>query len=170
MCTPQFLWHLVTFLLWLRFSKFKLCNIVIIKIMFWLLQYFYFQVIEVVPTRYRAERETVPKYLFSRSVAGTSHKDLIVAVDQISAGSIYGRFFPMFPARKFNLSRWLRDWIGLGAVPVATLNLQRGQVRPGQTIPEAWHHQVRFYGQFPDLGFMNVTVSCASSMWRWVFA
>jgi len=29
----------------------------------------------------------------------------------------------------------------LGAVPVATLNLQRG-VKPGWTIPDAWHHQM----------------------------
>ena len=28
-----------------------------------------------------------------------------------------------------------------GAVPVATLNLQRG-VKPGWTIPDAWHHQM----------------------------
>jgi hypothetical protein len=48
----------------------------------------------------------------------------------------------MFPRRKFHLTRWLRDWINLGAVPLATLNLQRGPVRPGQTIPDAWHHQV----------------------------
>ena len=29
----------------------------------------------------------------------------------------------------------------VGAVPVATLNLQRG-VKPGWTIPDAWHHQM----------------------------
>ena len=98
--------------------------------------------VEAVPTRYRAERESIPKYLFSRSVAGTSHKDLIESVDRLSSGQIYGRFFAMFPRRKFHLTRWLRDWINLGAVPLATLNLQRGPVRPGQTIPDAWHHQV----------------------------
>jgi hypothetical protein len=32
----------------------------------------------------------------------------------------------------------------LGAVPLATLNLQRG-VKPGWTIPDAWHHQM-IYG------------------------
>lgn len=31
-----------------------------------------------------------------------------------------------------------------GAVPIATLNLQRG-VKPGWTIPDAWHHQM-IYG------------------------
>lgn len=102
------------------------------------------QVIDIVPTRQRSDREMVPKYLFSRSVAGTTHKDLIESVERISDGQIYGRFFHMYPTRKFNLTRWLRDWINLGAVPVATLNLQRGPVRPGQTIPDAWHHQMIF--------------------------
>ena len=32
----------------------------------------------------------------------------------------------------------------LGAVPIATLNLQKGKVRPGQTIPDSWHHQMIF--------------------------
>ena len=104
---------------------------------------FVLQVVEAVPTRYRSERESVPKYLFSRSVAGTSHRDLIDSVDRLYNGQIYARFFPMFPPRKFNLSRWLRDWINVGAIPVATLNLQKGPVRPGQTIPDAWHHQVK---------------------------
>ena len=31
-----------------------------------------------------------------------------------------------------------------GAVPIATLNLQRSKVRIGQTIPDAWHHQMIF--------------------------
>ena len=105
------------------------------------------QVIAAVPTRFRAEHESVAKYLFSRSVAGTSHTDLIEAVDRLYGGQIYARFFPMFPPRNFNLSRWLRDWINLGAIPVATLNLQRGPVRPGQTIPDAWHHQVNLVNE-----------------------
>ena len=51
------------------------------------------------------------------------------------------RFFHMFPRRRVDLSHWLADWIGKGAVPIATLNLQKG-VKPGQTVPDAWHHQV----------------------------
>ena len=31
-----------------------------------------------------------------------------------------------------------------GAVPIATINLQKGKVRPGQTIPDSWHHQMIF--------------------------
>lgn len=33
--------------------------------------------------------------------------------------------------------------IHLGAVPVATLNLQQG-VLPGDVIPDEWHHQMVF--------------------------
>ena len=32
----------------------------------------------------------------------------------------------------------------VGAVPIATINLQKGKVRPGQTIPDSWHHQMIF--------------------------
>ena len=32
----------------------------------------------------------------------------------------------------------------LGAVPIATINLQRSKVRPGQTLPDSWHHQMIF--------------------------
>ena len=46
----------------------------------------------------------------------------------------------MFPRRSLDLSHWLADWIRKGAVPIATLNLQKG-VKPGQTVPDAWHHQ-----------------------------
>lgn len=53
------------------------------------------------------------------------------------------RFFPMFPARKFSLTHWLTMWLQRGAVPIATLNLQRG-VPHGSSIPDAWHHQMIF--------------------------
>ena len=49
----------------------------------------------------------------------------------------------MFPRRRVDLSHWLADWIRKGAVPIATLNLQKG-VKTGQTVPDAWHHQVCF--------------------------
>ena len=44
--------------------------------------------------------------------------------------------------RRVDLSHWLAHWIRKGAVPIATLNLQKG-VTKGQTVPDAWHHQVR---------------------------
>ena len=37
--------------------------------------------------------------------------------------------------------KYLMIILYVGAVPVATLNLQRG-VKPGWTIPDAWHHQM----------------------------
>ena len=49
----------------------------------------------------------------------------------------------MYPPRDFSLSHWLSKWLDRGAVPIATLNLQRG-VPPGSTIPDAWHHQMIF--------------------------
>ena len=49
----------------------------------------------------------------------------------------------MHPRRSFQLVRWLAGWLRRGAVPVATLNLQRG-VPPQQTVPDAWHHQMAF--------------------------
>merc|ERR1719376_1306279 len=102
------------------------------------------QVIDVVPPKLRAEDAPVATYLFSRSVAGTTHTGLIDAVHKITRGRVYGRFFHMFPRRKFKLLPWLSDWIRKGAVPLATLNRQRGEVRVGQTIPDAWHHQMIF--------------------------
>lgn len=49
----------------------------------------------------------------------------------------------MHPRRDFCLSTWLALWMKRGAVPIATLNLQRG-VPQGSTIPDAWHHQMIF--------------------------
>ena len=40
-----------------------------------------------------------------------------------------------------NLKVWLASWIEKGAVPVMTLNLQRG-VPYGHPLPDAWHHQM----------------------------
>ena len=53
----------------------------------------------------------------------------------------------MFPRRSLDLSHWLADWIRKGAVPIATLNLQKG-VKQGQTVPDAWHHQASSKTQF----------------------
>ena len=53
----------------------------------------------------------------------------------------------MFPRRSLDLSHWLADWIRKGAVPIATLNLQKG-VKPGQTVPDAWHHQASSKSHF----------------------
>lgn len=102
-------------------------------------------VVKGVPTRLRAESASIPEYLLSRSVAGTSHQDLIDSMSTITDGQVHGRFFAFHPRRKISLLHWLAKWLNKGAVPIATLNLQRGVAWvPGQTIPDAWHHQMIF--------------------------
>lgn len=98
---------------------------------------------EGVSTRLRAESAPIPQYLVSRSFAGVAHDDLIRAIHHASDGTLYSRFFHMYPERDFSLSRWLSYWMKKGAVPIATLNLQHG-VAPENPIPDAWHHQMIF--------------------------
>lgn len=101
------------------------------------------QLIESVTTRLRANSSPLVQYLKSRSVAGSTHKDIIQGLNKISNGQVYARFFHMYPERYINLSQWLSYWIKKGAIPIATLNLQKG-VKPGNSIPDAWHHQMLF--------------------------
>ncbi|XP_068239270.1 uncharacterized protein [Palaemon carinicauda] len=113
-----------------------------------------------IKTRLRAESAPVVDYLISRSVAGTTHEDLIEGVTLLSKGSIKAKFFHMFPKRAVQLSRWLAQWIGRGGVPLATLNLQVG-VAAGQTIPDAWHHQMIF-GVGPQGIYLTNPLECVS--------
>lgn len=89
----------------------------------------------------RMEAAPIPYYLFSRYNAGTTAQDLVDGVAAVTRGAIRGRFFHFYPPREVELLKWLGHWMKKGAVPVATLNLQRG-VKPGWTIPDAWHHQM----------------------------
>lgn len=89
----------------------------------------------------RMEGAPIPYYLFSRSAAGTTAENLLEGVEKLTKGAIRGRFFNFYPPRKVELLKWLGYWMKKGAVPIATLNLQRG-VKPGWTIPDAWHHQM----------------------------
>lgn len=98
---------------------------------------------EGVATRLRAEKACLPTYLFSRSAAGAAHVDLIRGLELASDRSVYSRFFHMFPERAISLSRWLAHWLKQGAVPIATLNIQKSVVQ-GATIPDSWHHQMIF--------------------------
>ncbi|XP_067002011.2 uncharacterized protein [Anabrus simplex] len=98
---------------------------------------------EGVATRVRAENASLPEYLFSRSVAGATHVDIIRGLEHASEGGLYSRFFHMYPARAISLTRWLAYWMKKGAIPIATLNLQNG-VAPGNPVPDAWHHQMVF--------------------------
>ncbi|KAG0717504.1 hypothetical protein GWK47_054309 [Chionoecetes opilio] len=111
-------------------------------------------------TRLRAEAAALVDYLLSRAVAGTTHRDLVQGVTQLSQGAIKAKFFHMFPKRAVQLSRWLAQWISKGGVPVATLNLQVG-VAPGQTIPDAWHHQMIF-GVGPQGVYLTNPLECVS--------
>ncbi|CAL4078431.1 unnamed protein product, partial [Meganyctiphanes norvegica] len=113
-----------------------------------------------VKTRLRAETAQVVEYLLSRSVAGATHQDLIDGVTHVTRGEVKAKFFHMFPKRAFQLSRWLAEWISKGGVPVATLNLQVG-VAPGQTTPDAWHHQMIF-GVGPQGIYLTNPLECVS--------
>ncbi|XP_033626419.1 uncharacterized protein LOC117289412 [Asterias rubens] len=94
-----------------------------------------------VNTRLRASSAPLPEYLFSRSVAGVSHVDIIEGLDKASDGSVFARFFHFYPERQVDVQKWLTGWINRGVVPIATLNLQH--VVNGETsIPDAWHHQM----------------------------
>jgi len=69
---------------------------------------------EGVNTRLRAESAPLPEYLFSRSVAGATHVDIIRGLELASEGSLYGRFFCMYPDRVVSLTRWLAYWMKKG--------------------------------------------------------
>ena len=71
------------------------------------------------------------------------HHDIIEGVSKLTDGQIVGRFFPFYPSREVDIYWWLRKWLSLGAVPIATLNLQKLKFDGG--IPDAWHHQM-IYG------------------------
>ena len=69
---------------------------------------------EGVNTRLRADSAPLPEYLFSRSVAGASHVDLIRGLEHASDGALYARFFSMYPDRIVSLTRWLAHWMKKG--------------------------------------------------------
>lgn len=106
-----------------------------------------------VAVRLRKPDAPLPEYLLSRSEAGTDHNDLISGIGKLTGGRVRGRFFPTYPWRDVDLCSWIARWIDAGAVPVATLNLQRGVPR-GQDIPDAWHHQM-IYGVSEEGLFMT---------------
>ncbi|XP_041454649.1 uncharacterized protein LOC121407573 [Lytechinus variegatus] len=105
-----------------------------------------------VNTRLRAEDAPVTEYLHSRSVAGTTHQDLIEGLEKSSQSKVFARFFSFYPRRDVHLSDWLKGWMRQGVVGLATLNLQRA-VPQGYQIPDAWHHQM-IYGVEDDKIYM----------------
>ena len=94
-----------------------------------------------VGTRLRKLDAPLAEYLLSRSVAGATHEDIITGIQKLTRGQVVGCFHHMHPSPPADLLSWLRGWIEIGVVPLATLNLQKG-VREGRPIPDAWHHQM----------------------------
>lgn len=96
-----------------------------------------------VQTRLRRNESPLPDYLLSRSEAGATHAQLIRGAEEASKGKVMGRFFHLHPPRLVRLVPWLARWIQKGAVPVATMNMQKA-VPEGEEVPDAWHHQLIF--------------------------
>lgn len=69
---------------------------------------------ECVGTRLRAETADLPEYLFSRSVAGATHTDLISGIRKASGDLIVGRFFSVKDMSVSSFSRWIVQWICKG--------------------------------------------------------
>ncbi|PNF41400.1 hypothetical protein B7P43_G14429 [Cryptotermes secundus] len=77
-----------------------------------------------VNTRLRAESAPLPEYLFSRSVAGASHVDIIRGLELASEGCLYGRFFCMYPDRVVSLTRWLSYWMKKGMFTLRVISFE----------------------------------------------
>ncbi|XP_068612603.1 uncharacterized protein [Brachionichthys hirsutus] len=107
-----------------------------------------------VQTRLRRNESPLPDYLLSRSEAGATHSQLIRGAEAASKGAVTGRFFHLHPRRAVSVVPWLARWIREGAVPVATMNMQRAELPEGEELPDAWHHQLIF-GIAPDAVFMT---------------
>lgn len=115
-----------------------------------------------VQTRLRRNESPLPDYLLSRSEAGATHAQLISGAEVASSGRVIGRFFHLHPRRGISLVQWLARWIQRGAVPVATMNMQRA-VPKGEEIPDAWHHQLIF-GVMKNTVFMTNPLDVVSEL------
>ncbi|KAF5293925.1 hypothetical protein FQA39_LY13630 [Lamprigera yunnana] len=117
---------------------------------------------DAVKTRLRENSSPLTEYLLSRSVSGSTHVDLIDGLHSLTDGQVYSRFFHMYPERVVNLSLWLQFWIKCGAVPIATLNLQKCV----GDIPDAWHHQM-IYGVGPCGIYLTNPLECVEEGQLW---
>ena len=117
---------------------------------------------ECVNTKLRANSSPLSEYLLSRSQAGCTHRDLIAGLYRLSDKRIYSRFFAMYPERLVNLQSWLGYWIKNGAVPIATLNLQKCE----GSIPDSWHHQMIF-GVGPEGIYLTNPLECVDPEQLW---
>ena len=105
---------------------------------------------------------------FFTSVPGATHSQLIEGAEQASGGRVMGRFYHLHPRRRVRLVPWLAQWIRRGAVPVATMNMQKA-VPEGEEIPDAWHHQLIF-GVGPNAVYMTNPLDVGESTFVRVLA
>lgn len=85
----------------------------------------------------KREKTGLCDYLLSCSESGLNHTEFISEIKNVCGDRVVARFFSMHN-RVFNLNEWLADWISRGCVPVATLNLQKGDVKSIACPSEAW--------------------------------
>lgn len=102
------------------------------------------------------------KYLSSRSREGSGHREIITGLNKASNGRIYARFFSMYPERFVNLYEWLGFWIKQGAIPIATLNIQKSQ----PPIPNSWYHQM-IYAVDPHNTYLTNPLESVNSSVLW---
>uniref|UniRef100_A0A914W737 Uncharacterized protein n=1 Tax=Plectus sambesii TaxID=2011161 RepID=A0A914W737_9BILA len=98
---------------------------------------------DVIAVKSRALQAPLDDYLLSRSVAGTTHIDLIRAVESFTNGQIRGRFFSTAKLRTdVSIVEFVGRWIESKAAPILTLNLQREITEKSVwPVADAWHHQ-----------------------------
>ncbi|XP_050524931.1 uncharacterized protein LOC126896308 [Daktulosphaira vitifoliae] len=99
------------------------------------------QILKTVGTRLRNENAPLISYLESRSVAGCTADDLVRTLETVTNSLISARFFPTYANIDVPLATWLASWIQKGAVPILTLNRQRG-INSDSFVPDSWHHQM----------------------------
>lgn len=77
--------------------------------------------VKAVGTRLRDLGSPLPQYLMSRSLAGSTHKDIAKGISLSTSGAVITKFFSFYPERKVSLSHWLHYWISKGTRFVFTL-------------------------------------------------
>jgi hypothetical protein len=93
------------------------------------------KVTKTVPTKLRAESAPIPEYLFSRSVAGTSHQDLVDSMTTLTNGEVYGRFFSFF-SRTTSISPALVSSLAKQrGCPCGNFELTKWFISPGTNNP-----------------------------------
>lgn len=99
---------------------------------------------EGISTRLKSDTTSIPQFLISSSFNGAAYENLIKGIQHASNGSLYGKFFQLYPRRDIVLSEWLSHWMRKGAVPIATMNIQRNSSSDNIIINDTRHHQMIF--------------------------